>query len=330
MEQGGRVRTYGNLGFSDEIVLHEGANVLLKAKATLVRRPDGTPHSVRLSIDRYCRKSRRDAWPAAPSKHIPLDGPAFDALYSHMSAWRDLLPTGKSSRYTTVLLDDDRPDAQGLLALLAGFRRNPRAFLPVVRLLSDGDAGALQAATNLARMKRSRDELVALIATDPLERELQTWFEEHPWIFGSEYVAREPRRRFDIDSDADFLLRSADDFIDLFELKRVNAGVLRWDPSHKVWSPAGDLAGAIGQALKYSEALDDQKFVLRERFNLSVVYPRVRVVLGRSHDWEEDQKRALRRLNAHLAGIEVLTFDQVLARADVMIGHLVAELDPDG
>jgi len=148
---------------------------------------------------------------------------------------------------------------------------------------------------------------VALIADDPPERKLQKWFEEHPWIFGSEYLAREPRRRFTIDSDADFLLRSADDFIDLFELKRVSANVLRWDASHNVWSPAKDLADAIGQALKYSEALDDEKLVLRDRFKLPVVYPRVPVVLGRSSEWDEDQRRALRRLNAHLAGIEVLS-----------------------
>lgn len=56
------------------------------------------------------------------------------------------------------------------------------------------------------------------------------------------------------------------------------------------------------------------------------MYPRVRVVIGRSHDWDKDRRRGLRRLNAHLTGIEVLTFDQILARADVMIGHLAASV----
>ena len=168
-----------------------------------------------------------------------------------------------------------------------------------------------------------------LIDRDPPERDLQRWFEDHPWIFGSEYVAREDRRRFGIDTEGDFVMRSADDFIDLFELKKASAPVLRWDASHAAWSPTRDLAEAIGQALKYAESLDDHKMILRDRFDLPVVYPRVRVVIGRSSDWNEDQRRALRRLNAHLNGIEVLTFDQVIARADVMIGHLVASLDPD-
>ncbi len=329
MEQEGRVRTFRNLGFSDEIVIHAGDRTRTVAKATLVRRPDGTPHSVQLWIDRYDRASKHDPWPTSPTKHIPLDGPAFDTLFAHMAAWREALPRGRSTRYVTLLVGDEQLDTTGVLELLAGFRRNPRAFLPVLRLLSEDDAEALQAASNLARMRRSRAELVALIDRDPPERELQTWFEDHPWIFGSEYVAREDRRRIGIDIDVDLLLRSADDFIDVFELKKASAPVLRWDASHSTWSPTRDLAEAIGQALKYAEALDDHKLILRDRFDLPVVYPRVRVVIGRSIDWDEDQRRALRRLNAHLNGIEVLTFDQVLARADVMIGHLVAAIEID-
>lgn len=329
MEQEGRVRTFGNLGFSDEIVVHDGERTRTVVKATLIRRPDGTPHSVQLSIDRFDRASKRDPWPTTPTRHIPLDGPAFDALFAHMAAWKEILPHGRSTRYVTLLVGDERLDTRGVLELLAGFRRNPRAFLPVLRLLSEDDAEALQAASNLARMRRSRDELVALIDRDPPERELQTWFEEHPWIFGSEYVAREDRRRFGIDTEGDFVMRSADDFIDLFELKKASAPVLRWDASHSAWSPTRDLAEAIGQALKYAESLDDHKMILRDRFDLPVVYPRVRVVIGRSVDWNEAQRRALRRLNAHLNGIELLTFDQVLARADVMIGHLAASLDPE-
>lgn len=329
MEQAGRVRTFGNIGFSDTVVVHNGDFVRVEVKATLVHRPDGTPHSVQIAIDRYERGLKRDPWPPAPTKHIPLDGPAFDALFAHMAAWKDLLPHGRSTRYVTLMVDDDRLDTSGILQLLAGFRRNPRAFLPVLRLLSEDDAEALQAASNLARMRKSRQELVDLVDQDPSERALQVWFEAHPWIFGSEYVAKEDRRRFGIETEGDFIMRSADDFIDLFELKKATAPVLRWDPSHKAWSPTRELAEAIGQALKYAESLDDHKFILREQFDLPVVYPRVRVVIGRSNDWDEVRRRALRRLNAHLTGIEILTFDQILARADVMIGHLAASLEID-
>lgn len=326
MDQEGSVRTFRNLGFS-EVALHDGERVRVVLKATLIRRPNGTPRSVQLTVDRYERASRNAPWPDSPTEHVPLGEDAFDPAFAHMAAWREVLPIGRSTRYVTLLVDDERPNTQGILDLLAGFRRNPRAFLPVMRLLSEDDSGALQAASNLARMRRSKQELADLIERDPPERELQVWFEAHPWIFGSEYVAKEERRRFGIDAEGDFVMRSADDFIDLFELKKANAPVLRFDESHQTWTPTRQLAEAIGQALKYAEALDDNKFILRDRFDLPVVYPRVRVVMGRSHEWDEDRRRALRRLNAHLSGIEVLTFDQILTRAEVMIGHLAASLE---
>ena len=119
-----------------------------------------------------------------------------------------------------------------------------------MRMLTEDDSAALQAASNLARMRRSRDELVQLVTADPLERTLQQWVEEHPWIFGSEYVGRIERRQFGIDTQGDFLLRTADNFVDLFELKRPSAAVLRYDQSHETWVPAGDLSAALGQALK--------------------------------------------------------------------------------
>ena len=324
----GEVRTFRNLGFS-EVVVHDGERVRVVLKATLIRRPDdNTPHSVQVAVDRYERASKKHPWPRQPTQHIPLDGPAFEEAFAQMAAWREVLPLGKSTRYLTLLVDEERPNAAGIVELLAGFRRHPRAFLPVMRLLSEGDSSALQAAANLARMRRGKDELVALISEDPPEAKLQKWFESHPWIFGSEYVGRIDRRQFGIDTQGDFLLRTADSFIDVFELKRPTATILRWEESHTTWVPAKALADVLGQALKYMESLDDNKFQLRDRFGLPVVYPRVRVVIGSSATWDDHQRRALRRLNAHLNGIEVLTFDHVLARADVMIGHLAQSIAP--
>lgn len=329
METEGRVRTYGNLGFSDPVLIHDGPRVRVEAKATLVRRPDGTPHSVLITLDRWARTSNRLPWPDQPEAHIRLEGPAFDELFANMAGWREALPHGRSTRYVTLLIDDDKPNTTGILQLVSGLRRNPRAFLPVIRLMEEDDSEALQAAANLARMRRSKLELERLIERDPPERDLQTWFEGHPWIFGSEYIGKEDRRQFGIDAQGDFIMRTADDFIDLFELKKASADVLLWDQSHRTWRPAGDLAVALGQSLQYLETMDDQKLILRQRFDLPVVYPRVRIVIGRSIEWSEDRRNALRRLNAHLNGIEVLTFDQVLARADVMIGHLATSLDAE-
>jgi Domain of unknown function (DUF4263) len=77
---------------------------------------------------------------------------------------------------------------------------------------------------------------------------------------------------------------------------------------------------AIGQCAEYIEHLAvDAEQGLRGRPEIVAFHPRAIVVIGRSHDWTEEQYRALARLNNHLVGITVMTYDQLLAQGIELI-----------
>ncbi len=77
----------------------------------------------------------------------------------------------------------------------------------------------------------------------------------------------------------------------MFELKKTSADVLLWDESHSTWRPSAAFALVLGQALQYLETIDDHKVILRQHFKMPVFYPRIRIVIGRSNDWEEVRRK---------------------------------------
>jgi hypothetical protein len=46
-----------------------------------------------------------------------------------------------------------------------------------------------------------------------------------------------------------------------------------------------------------------------------MIRPRVRIVIGRSSTWSEEQHEAFRRLGATLHDIEIMAYDHVIERA---------------
>lgn len=103
---------------------------------------------------------------------------------------------------------------------------------------------------------------------------------------------------------------------DVAELKRPDHKVLSWDKTHRNWFFSRESAMGLGQCHRYLEKL--QKVQLRgldDEPNILISYPRALLVIGRSQDWEEEQRRALDGLNARLHGIRVVTYDHLLAQA---------------
>ncbi len=65
--------------------------------------------------------------------------------------------------------------------------------------------------------------------------------------------------------------------------------------------------------------MEGHKSVLKEDDNLEVLKPRVKVVIGRSSKLNFEEKKALRLLNSTLHGIEIITYDEILTRAEKII-----------
>jgi hypothetical protein len=72
--------------------------------------------------------------------------------------------------------------------------------------------------------------------------------------------------------------------------------------------------------------LDADRYAIKARDGEDPLKIRAKVIIGR--DGDENQKRALRRLNGHLHRIEILTFDQLLRIARNVLSYLESAVRP--
>jgi hypothetical protein len=138
---------------------------------------------------------------------------------------------------------------------------------------------------------------------------------------------RDDVRTIALGDQVDILMKhTANGLRDIFELKRPNMRPLQYDSSHKCYYWSADASKAIGQCHRYIDALHDEaRYGLRDNRQVVAYHPRAFIVQGRSHDWEEDQIRALHGLNSRLHGVQLMTYDQLLAQAKQLIVILTTE-----
>jgi hypothetical protein len=87
--------------------------------------------------------------------------------------------------------------------------------------------------------------------------------------------------------------------------------------------PFRDLSGAISQVLEYRESLMHEIHALNQGqyCDLSGAEPRCVIIAGSSMELADDiQKRSFERFRERLAGVTLVTFDEVFGR----IGGLIA------
>lgn len=157
-----------------------------------------------------------------------------------------------------------------------------------------------------------------------LENYWQKWFETNKWVLGSEFAKILDERRIDVGNIADYLVKSNDGFLDIVEIKKPN-GLNVWSTSidHDNYVPSSDLIKAISQCQNYIfeiERESDSKKFGDSVEGTPVASPRCILVFGRSNNWNEKQKLALRLLNSSLNRIRIITYDQLYQRAANSVG----------
>jgi hypothetical protein len=181
------------------------------------------------------------------------------------------------------------------------------------------DVNNLFAAVRQAKNKQALKELRTLIEENVTELRFQEWFQENTWAFGIEYLKIYDTSKIGIHSDSDFVAQSLDSYHDLIELKRPSTELLRFDSSHRDFYPSVDLSKAIGQAVDYLYAMERSRNELEEADQITVLKPRIKIIAGLTTDYTPNQKRALRLIKNGLHGMEIISYDQVVARAQKLI-----------
>lgn len=179
-------------------------------------------------------------------------------------------------------------------------------------------------AIDLIKKKAGLSDFCVALNRNLPESYWQTWFENNKWILGSEYLKILPDRKIDTQNIADYLVKAFDGFVDIVEIKKPN-GLKFWADTkdHDNYVPSSDLIKAITQCQNYIYEIECESCNLKfiERTNgIKVIKPRCMLIYGRSNNWNKDQQKAYRILNASYNQITILTYDHLLLRAKNVLG----------
>lgn len=157
-----------------------------------------------------------------------------------------------------------------------------------------------------------------MLELDLPERAWQAWFERNDWVLGSSHVVVLDERDIDVENQGDYLIKSEDGFLDIIEIKKPGLRLWSGPLDHGNLIPHSDLVKAITQANNYLFQLEKKMNSIEDvkRFSCPIARPRAVLLHGRSDGWQEMQFEAQRLLNSSMSSIQVLTYDQVLARAE--------------
>lgn len=271
-----------------------------------------------------CKLIRYDKLAGWEQTAISLQAPAANRLYDVL-AEHLAVADHRSGAYVVIHADGSVTNKSDLgPAEIAAAVEQLLATDGLADHLGDLDLGAelVRALRTDLRLRELRDAVAEL--TNHLrertadEHTYQQWCERHSWAFGNAYVVNDRMRSISATDRIDLLLpRHLGGFRDLIELKRPDMPVLVWDGSHRNHYWSADSSRAIGQCHRYLDVLHDEvgQHGLRDAPEVVAYHPRATIVIGRSHDWSDDQQRALHGLNRRLADISVITYDHLLAQA---------------
>ncbi len=186
--------------------------------------------------------------------------------------------------------------------------------------------------------KGSVAELQGMLAGEPLKEILwQEWIERNHWVLGTRYPVLPPQKEIEIDGARlrlDLVVADENGFIDVIEIKTPYVKVLKTLASRGSASRGGKISRftwsreaneAIGQLIKYLTHAQSFRSEFERQFRAyrwQPVAPRGTVIIGREIDWTEQESEGLRLLNHFLNGIEVITFDELLRRAERIVTML--------
>ncbi len=340
-----RVRRAKNFGFPEPIFLNaerltSRSRVLYLVEIQAMHIPGkegGQPHHFTLKFSKFERVKGEWAEKDLIDRGFAIsDKASIEKLAGYIAANQTLLGIDLLSKdFTSVVLSQDDVSL-ALLRRILGSRRNRETIFELFRdHYPKLDKKILTYKLVQARHKTLGTYRAAL--DDATKKERNFWYpflQENSWMLGTPGVLISSGR-LDLENTADFLIEAVEDgFVDIAEIKHPH--IEFWARSstgdyrryRDFLQPSSELTGAITQATNYIFQVE-KRFadVDWQRRNAceAPVKPRCFVIAGRSSSWGLEERTAYRLLNDSLDGIVVMTFDQLLARAERVLKILEEE-----
>jgi hypothetical protein len=115
----------------------------------------------------------------------------------------------------------------------------------------------------------------------------------------------------------DFLLVDQFQFVDIFEIKRPDFEVIKYDKSHDNYYWSQDTVKAISQVEKYIVEIERNSPSLinqlrEEGIDLKIIRPRGFVLIGKRSDLNNKSVTSFRILNNSLKNVQIIFYDDFL------------------
>jgi len=322
----------GKLDYVPVVVLNETTKSRLDVLGLLIPHSDHTGFSIKLQ---GYKKTKSSPWEEDEPKTINLSEVSTLKLFKYLQTHLPLTQQREAGEFILIKVASGAVDLTG---------HDPKSLVgALTKVLSHSDlvqhlastelthelTTALRGSIRLSEMRSAVAELRSSLGRgEAAEQVYQLWCEKHCWAFGNAYVVRDEVRAITTGDSIDLMLPNViAGYRDIVELKRPDMEVLLYDKAHKNHYFSAEVSKAIGQCHRYLDMLHDfaDKGLLDHK-EVVAYHPRATIVIGRSHEWTEEQQRALHGLNRRMHGITVMTYDHLLAQGERLIEMMVPAL----
>jgi len=319
----------GKLDYVPVVVLNENTRTKLHVVGWLIPHTNHTEFSIKLE---GFKKTKASPWEEDPIKTITLTETSTLKLFKYLQTHLPLAQQSEAGEFILIraangTVDLTGHDPQSLVgALTKVLSQAERVKHLASTELTHELTEALRGSIRLNEMRSAVAELRSTLGRgESAEQVYQSWCERHCWAFGNAYVVRDEVRAITTGDNIDLMLPSViAGYRDIVELKRPDMDVLLYDRAHKNYYFSADVSKAIGQCHRYLDMLHDfADKGLVDHKEVVAYHPRATIVIGRSHDWTDEQQRALHGLNRRMHGITVITYDHLLAQGERLIEMMV-------
>lgn len=160
------------------------------------------------------------------------------------------------------------------------------------------------------------DEFRVLVAADRPEMEYQNFLELHPVLLDPLAAEMLPRARLGLEFVTDFVLRRHDHRYVAVEIEK---------PQTPIFTRSNDFGAefshAVGQVIDFQGWVAENVAYAQRRFPL-IENPAGLLIIGKRSSLDVGKQAKLRRWCANSRSIEILTFDDLAARADTLLQSL--------
>lgn len=300
------------------------------------------------------RKSVKDEWPekSVDLRKVPNNiGYKFSLdtiqTYELLEALKDAYPIGQdgiSSGKRTVIRGADQSEIIITEANKISILKKLTKLLSPTEISNWLSENLESISENLAvaRLYANRKEILkkmrVMLEESHSENDWKDFLKENQWIFGSSFVQIIDERRIDIHHQTDLPFKVEGGFLDIVEIKKptfpfwLQTKSVNYLYRGKFLIPYYELSGAVSQLSKYilqaEKRVSDAEYI-KDHGNVVPLKPRGLIVHGRSNNWGETEWEAFRLLNDGLHGIQIVTFDHLLERAEKSLQSMEVAVKDD-